>query len=118
VLKAPTVPAASFEQRWGAWGGVYGGSNRTFGDPAVIGSHDLSAPTAGFAGVAGLGVAADNAYMEMLRPSAGCRNLEAASYNDMRILLNKLRWRSNTSRRFDPIDVRVVCGFAPGRSAG
>ena len=40
----------SFEQRWSAWGGGYGGSNRTSGDPAVIGSHDLSARTAGFAG--------------------------------------------------------------------
>ena len=50
VLKAPPVPAASFEQRWSAWGGGYGGSNRTSGDPAVVGSHDLSARTAGFAG--------------------------------------------------------------------
>src|SRR6478752_9520342 len=50
VLKAPAVPAPSFEQRWSAWGGGYGGSNRTSGDPAVIGSHDLSARTAGFAG--------------------------------------------------------------------
>ena len=30
--------------------GAYGGSNRTSGDPAVLGSHDLSARTAGFAG--------------------------------------------------------------------
>ena len=29
---------------------------------------------------------------------APVRDLEAASYNDMRILLNKLRWRLNTSR--------------------
>jgi autotransporter-associated beta strand protein/T5SS/PEP-CTERM-associated repeat protein len=50
VLKAPAVPAPSFEQRWSAWGGGYGGSNRTSGDPAVVGSHDLSARTAGFAG--------------------------------------------------------------------
>jgi uncharacterized protein YhjY with autotransporter beta-barrel domain len=50
VLKAPAVPAPSFEQRWSAWGGAYGGSNRTSGDPAVVGSHDLSARTAGFAG--------------------------------------------------------------------
>ena len=35
---------------WSAWGGGYGGSNRTSGDPAVVGSHDLSARTAGFAG--------------------------------------------------------------------
>jgi autotransporter-associated beta strand protein len=51
VLKAPPKPAA-FEQRWSVWGAGYGGSNRTSGDPAVVGSHDLSARTAG--GTAGL----------------------------------------------------------------
>jgi outer membrane autotransporter protein len=51
VLKAPPKPA-SFEQRWSVWGAGYGGSNRTTGDPAVVGSHDLSAATAG--GAAGL----------------------------------------------------------------
>ena len=50
VLKAPPVQAPSFEQRWSAWGGAYGGGNRTSGDPAVLGSHDLTASTAGFAG--------------------------------------------------------------------
>jgi outer membrane autotransporter protein len=50
VLKAPPVKAPSFEQRWSAWGGAYGGGNRTSGDPAVLGSHDLTASTAGFAG--------------------------------------------------------------------
>jgi autotransporter-associated beta strand protein len=49
VLKAPAMKAPSFEQRWTAWGGAYGGSNRTSGDPAVVGSHDLSARAAGFA---------------------------------------------------------------------
>ena len=48
VLKAPAMKAPTFEQRWTAWGGAYGGSNRTGGDPAVLGSHDLSASTAGF----------------------------------------------------------------------
>jgi outer membrane autotransporter protein len=43
VLKAPPAKAPSFEQRWSVWGGAYGGSNRTSGDPAVIGSHDLAA---------------------------------------------------------------------------
>jgi autotransporter-associated beta strand protein len=51
VLKAPPKPA-TFEQRWSVWGAGYGGSNRTSGDPAVVGSHDLSARTAG--GAAGL----------------------------------------------------------------
>jgi outer membrane autotransporter protein len=32
------------------WGGAYGGSNRTTGDLAVTGSHDLSARTVGVAG--------------------------------------------------------------------
>ena len=39
-----------YEPRWTAWGGTYGASNRTSGDIAVIGSHDLSARTVGFAG--------------------------------------------------------------------
>src|SRR6516165_9757556 len=51
VLKAPPKPVA-FEQRWSVWGAGYGGSNRTTGDVAVVGSHDLSARTAG--GAAGL----------------------------------------------------------------
>jgi autotransporter-associated beta strand protein len=44
VLKAPP-----FEQRWGAWGSAYGGYNRTKGDAAVVGSHDLTARAAGVA---------------------------------------------------------------------
>jgi outer membrane autotransporter protein len=51
ILKEPPKPP-SFEQRWSAWGAGYGGSNRTSGDVAVVGSHDLSAATAG--GAAGL----------------------------------------------------------------
>src|SRR5262245_22708000 len=51
VLKAPPKPA-TFEQRWSVWGAGYGGTNRTTGDPAVVGSHDLAARTAG--GTAGL----------------------------------------------------------------
>jgi outer membrane autotransporter protein len=50
VLKGPPIKAPTFEQRWSVWGGAYGGGNRTSGDPAVLGSHDLSASTAGFAG--------------------------------------------------------------------
>jgi outer membrane autotransporter protein len=42
----------SFDQRWSVWGAGYGGSNRTTGDPAVVGSHDLAARAAG--GAAGL----------------------------------------------------------------
>src|SRR4029453_10219029 len=44
------LAAPVYQPRWTAWGGAYGGSNRTPGDPAVTGSHDLSARTAGFAG--------------------------------------------------------------------
>src|SRR5262249_6792170 len=50
MLKAPALPTATFDQRWTAWGGAYGGGNKTSGDPAVLGSHDLTANTAGFAG--------------------------------------------------------------------
>src|SRR5262249_27221953 len=46
LLKAPPKPA-SFDERWTVWGAGYGGSNRTSGDPAVVGSHDLAARTAG-----------------------------------------------------------------------
>src|SRR5262252_8445673 len=49
VLKAPPAPVPVYEPRWTAWGGAYGGSNRTTGDLAVIGSHDLSARAVGFA---------------------------------------------------------------------
>jgi autotransporter-associated beta strand protein len=51
ILKAPPKPQ-TFEQRWSVWGAGYGGSNRTTGDVTVVGSHDLSARTAG--GTAGL----------------------------------------------------------------
>ena len=50
VFKAPPKPVPFYEPRWTMWGGAYGGSNHTNGDPAVIGSHDLSARTAGLAG--------------------------------------------------------------------
>src|SRR5262249_35233110 len=55
---APSLPSPAsggglgWGQRWSVWGAGYGGSNRTSGDPAVGGSHDLSARTAG--GPAGL----------------------------------------------------------------
>src|SRR6516165_1535742 len=49
VFKAPLAPVPVYEPRWTAWGGAYGGSNRTTGDLAVIGSHDLSARAVGFA---------------------------------------------------------------------
>jgi autotransporter-associated beta strand protein len=50
VLKAPPKAVPVYEPRWTVWGGAYGGSNRTSGDLAVIGSHDLSARTVGVAG--------------------------------------------------------------------
>jgi outer membrane autotransporter protein len=50
VFKEPAAKAPVYEPRWSAWGGAFGGGNRTSGDPAVLGSHDLSATTAGFAG--------------------------------------------------------------------
>jgi autotransporter-associated beta strand protein/T5SS/PEP-CTERM-associated repeat protein len=61
LLKAPPAPSPpspasggglGWGQRWSVWGAGYGGGNRTSGDPAVVGSHDLTARTAG--GAAGL----------------------------------------------------------------
>ena len=49
VFKAPIAKAPPFEQRWSVWGSAFGGGNHTDGDPNGIGSHDLSARTAGFA---------------------------------------------------------------------
>ena len=49
VLRAPVYKATPFEQRWSVWGGGYGGYNKTSGDPVVVGSHDLTASTAGVA---------------------------------------------------------------------
>ncbi|WP_314959382.1 autotransporter domain-containing protein [Bradyrhizobium cosmicum] len=49
MLGAPPTKAPAFEERWTAWGTAFGGTNRTGGDPVVIGSHDLSARTGGVA---------------------------------------------------------------------
>jgi outer membrane autotransporter protein len=46
--KAPPLAPPVYEPHWTVWGAGYGGGNQTNGDP-VIGSHDLSARTAGFA---------------------------------------------------------------------
>jgi autotransporter-associated beta strand protein len=52
VLKEPKAPKPPpiYEPRWSVWGSGFGGANRTSGDPAVVGSHDLSASVAGYAG--------------------------------------------------------------------
>ena len=50
VFKAPQKAVPIYEPRWTVWGAGYGGSNRTTGDVALIGSHDLSARTVGLAG--------------------------------------------------------------------
>jgi uncharacterized protein with beta-barrel porin domain len=42
------APPQKFEQRWTAWGGAFGGSNNSNGDPAV-GSTNVSTQTYGFA---------------------------------------------------------------------
>src|SRR5262249_47264845 len=48
VRKEPRAPLAPvYEPRWTAWAGAYGGSNRTTGDVAIIGSHDFAARTLG-----------------------------------------------------------------------
>jgi outer membrane autotransporter protein len=51
ALKVPRAPLApAYDPRWTVWGGAYGGVNKTTGDLAVIGSHDLRASTVGVAG--------------------------------------------------------------------
>lgn len=49
VLGVPPAKAPVFAERWTAWGTAFGGTNRTSGDPVVIGSHDLSARAVGVA---------------------------------------------------------------------
>jgi outer membrane autotransporter protein len=51
VMKTPVYKSApvTFEQRWTAWGAGFGGYNKTAGDPALVGSHDLIARTFGYA---------------------------------------------------------------------
>lgn len=49
VLGTPAMKAPAFAERWTAWGTAFGGTNRTSGDPVVIGSHDLSARAGGVA---------------------------------------------------------------------
>jgi hypothetical protein len=48
VLKAPPMTSPIHEPRWTAWGRAFGGGSRMSGDAAVLGSHDVSATTAGF----------------------------------------------------------------------
>ena len=44
VLKAPVYKApVAYEPRWTAWGAAFGGANSTGGDPAGVGSHDMTA---------------------------------------------------------------------------
>jgi outer membrane autotransporter protein len=51
AVKAPVYKAPPlFDPHWSVWAGGYGGYNHTGGDPAVVGSHDLTARTFGFAG--------------------------------------------------------------------
>jgi uncharacterized protein with beta-barrel porin domain len=49
ILGAPAAKAPTFAERWTAWGAAFGGTNRTSGDPVVIGSHDLGARAGGVA---------------------------------------------------------------------
>ena len=46
---ASLTKSAPVAQGWTLWGGAYGGVNHTSGDPAAVGSHDLTASTGGFA---------------------------------------------------------------------
>src|SRR5215470_12219781 len=52
AVKAPLykAPPPPYQPRWSVWAGGYGGYNHTDGDPAVVGSHDVSARAFGVAG--------------------------------------------------------------------
>src|ERR1700724_851683 len=49
VFKAPAGMAVAYAPSMSIWGAAYGGTNTTHGDPAVIGSRDVTSRTAGFA---------------------------------------------------------------------
>jgi autotransporter-associated beta strand protein len=49
ITKAPPANGPSFEPGWSVWGTAFGGAGRFDGDAAVVGSHDLSARSAGVA---------------------------------------------------------------------
>jgi outer membrane autotransporter protein len=60
VTKAPAAGTLDvIDRRWTVWGSAYGGRNRTDGDPIALGSHDLRANAAGFAGGADYRVSRD-----------------------------------------------------------
>lgn len=84
AISKAAPPAARFDQRWRVWAGGYGGGNRTDGDAAVIGSHDLSARAAGFAAgadyrvtptsTAGFALAGGNSNWSLAQGLGGGRN--------------------------------------------
>jgi uncharacterized protein with beta-barrel porin domain len=50
IYKAPVYKAAAPDpRRWSIWAAGYGGQSNTTGDPVLVGSHDRSARTVGFA---------------------------------------------------------------------
>ena len=57
VLKAP--PVAAYTPHWSAWGAAFGGASTTRGDPAGVGSHDVSVSAGALAAGIDYHVAAD-----------------------------------------------------------
>jgi outer membrane autotransporter protein len=53
ITKSPVYKAAGWAapdpRRWGIWAAAYGSQNKTTGDPLVVGSHDRSVRTFGYA---------------------------------------------------------------------
>ncbi|MFL9823426.1 autotransporter domain-containing protein [Rhodoplanes sp. SY1] len=48
--KVPTAPADVLpDRRWSVWGGGFGGSSSTKGDPWSVGSHDITTRSGGYA---------------------------------------------------------------------
>jgi uncharacterized protein with beta-barrel porin domain len=84
VLKTGPSRTASLDQRWGVWGGAYGGGSRFGGDAVVVGSHDLSARAAGVAAGAdyrltpsttvGFALAGGNGHWSLAQGLGGGRN--------------------------------------------
>lgn len=97
VLKATVMKAPVEAPRWSVWGGAYGGTNRTTGEPAVVGSHDLSARAAGVAGgfdyritpdsVAGFAVAGGGTNWSLAQGLGGGRSdaFQAGVYSATRL---------------------------------
>ena len=79
ALKAPPqrTPGEPDAPRYNVWGGAYGGTNSTSGDPAGIGSHDVTNHTGAFAAGVDYRVSADTVVGFALAGGAASWSLAA-----------------------------------------